>query len=106
MVIHVSMKVNTDSLKGFIWCAIFMMAFTTCFSQKPVIHAADKNHGTSGELVTLQGTFNSDITKVSVLFGGSQGNVQFVSDQLLEVRVPARAVAAGERAVVRERGVP
>ena len=68
MVIHVSMKVNTDSLKGFILPAIFMMASATCFAQKPVIRAADKTHGTSGELVTLQGTFNSDITKVSVLF--------------------------------------
>lgn len=85
------MKVNADSMKRWIAFVIFVMASATCFSQKPVIRAVDKTNATSGEVVTLQGTFNSDITKVSVSFGASRGNVQFVSDQLLEVRVPPGA---------------
>ena len=58
------------------------------FSQKPVIRAVDKTSAHSGEVVTFQGTFNNDITKIAVSFGGSSGRVKFVSDQLLEVQVP------------------
>lgn len=85
------MKVISDSLNRFILLAILIMASAACFAQKPVIRAIDKTQGTNGEVVTLQGTFNNDITKVSVSFGGSRGDVQFLSDQLLEVRVPPGA---------------
>lgn len=75
--------------------AILMMAFiighTTCFSQKPVIRDVDRSSGANGRVVTLQGTFNNDATKVAVSFGAAKGTVQFVSDQLLEVAVPAGA---------------
>lgn len=63
----------------------------TGFAQKPVIRNADKTSGANGEVVTLQGTFNKDITRVAVSFGAARGNVQFISDQLLEVKVPAGA---------------
>lgn len=85
------MKAIVDRPHRLIVVAILMMASSACFSQKPVIRAVDKIQGPSGALVSLQGTFNNDITKVSVSFGASQGSVQFVSDQLLEVRVPSGA---------------
>ena len=69
----------------------FMTGYTICFSQKPVIREVDKVLGSNGEVVTLQGTFLNDPTKVSVSFGAVKGNVQFLSDQLMEVKVPAGA---------------
>ena len=69
--------------------ACFILAHTVCLSQKPVIRDVDKLSGSNGEVVTLQGTFNNDATRVSVFFGAAKGAVQFVSDQLLEVAVPA-----------------
>ena len=70
---------------------LLMLGHTAAFSQKPVIRDVDKSSGSSGEIITLQGTFNNDATLVSVSFGAARGMVQFVSDQLLEVAVPAGA---------------
>lgn len=65
------------------------LSYHMCYSQKPVIRAVDKTSAVSGEVVTLQGTFNNNINSASVYFGATRGSVQFVSDQLLEVRVPS-----------------
>lgn len=69
----------------------FAMGYSASFSQQPVIREVDKVSARNGEVVTLQGNFNNDITRVSVTFGAAQGSVEFVSDQLLEVAVPAGA---------------
>ena len=64
------------------------LAFTACLAQKPVIREVDKANGGSGEVVTLQGNFYNVEPFISVSFGAARGDVQFVSDQLLEVLVP------------------
>lgn len=69
----------------------FLLGAGIGFAQKPVIRGVDKISGANGEVVTLQGTFNNDITRTAVSFGAARGNVQFISDQLLEVKVPAGA---------------
>ena len=82
------MKTNRAGRLFLMLMTLFTMGYTACFSQKPVIRDIDKVSGTSGEVVSLQGTFNNDMTRVAVSFGAARGTVQFVSDQLLEVQVP------------------
>src|SRR5687767_10812846 len=79
------------SWPAFMLMTLLLLGYTTAFSQKPVIRDVDKRSASGGEVVTLRGTFNSDITKVSVSFGAVRGDVQFVSDQLLEVKTPGGA---------------
>ena len=85
------MKAIQINRPGLILAACFSMVAITCLAQKPVIREVDKVAGGGGEMVTLQGTFNSDATQVSVSFGAVQANVSFASDQLLEVSVPPGA---------------
>jgi gliding motility-associated-like protein len=85
------MKTSSRSRPELILITCFVLVTTICFAQKPVINDADKVSARSGEVVTLQGTFNNDATRVAVSFGAQQGSVQFVSDQLLEVAVPPGA---------------
>lgn len=82
------MKRTLTTAAQWILSIVFTMAFPACFAQKPVIREVDKASGGSGEVVTLQGTFNNDATRVAVSFGAARGDVQFVSDQLLEVIIP------------------
>lgn len=82
------------SVTGILWRTCLALLFwslgnTIALAQQPVIRAADKVAGKTGELVTLQGTFNNDATRVAVSFGAVRGAVQFVSDRLLEVKVPS-----------------
>src|SRR5690348_8605183 len=86
--INISMKTNRTGRLFFMLMTLFTLGYTACFSQKPVIRDVDKVIGTSGEVVSLQGTFNNDMTRVAVSFGAARGTVQFASDQLLEVQVP------------------
>lgn len=69
--------------------ACISAGYTIASAQKPVIQRIDKASGGNGAIVTLQGTFNSNLTAVSVSFGAARGAVQFASEQLLEVTVPA-----------------
>jgi gliding motility-associated-like protein len=69
--------------------ALSIVASVPSFAQKPNITSIDKISGGNKEVITLQGnTFGTDATKLNVFFGASKGNVNFVSDQLLEVTVP------------------
>ena len=83
-----SMKAIHQTGARVIALTCIIISYTTCFAQKPVIRDVDKVKGSNGEVVTLQGTFNNDPAKVSVSIGASKANVQFISDQLLEVVVP------------------
>ncbi|MEX2233149.1 MAG: FG-GAP-like repeat-containing protein [Cyclobacteriaceae bacterium] len=83
------MKTIHKGLTRLVLLTCFIAGYTVCFSQKPVIRKVDKVSGSSGEVVTIQGTFNNDATRTSVTFGAVKGGVQFISDQLLEVAVPA-----------------
>ncbi len=85
------MKVIPAHTLRLLLLACFILGYTAGFSQKPVIREVDKSSGTSGEVITLQGTFNNDITRTAVSFGAVRGVVQFTSDQLLEVKVPGGA---------------
>lgn len=68
-----------------------LSGYTACFAQKPVIQQIDKESAGNGEIVTLQGTFNTTAGRLAVTFGATRGTVEFVSDQILEVKVPAGA---------------
>ena len=91
MISMLLMNAILKRLKAVLLLTGFVLCYAVCFSQKPVISSVDKVSGTNGKLVTIQGTFNNDINRVSVSFGAEKGAVQFVSDQLLEVQVPAGA---------------
>lgn len=70
----------------------FLMAgFTTCFPQKPSIHQVDKVSGANGDVITIQGIFVNDPARTIASFGAVRGDVRFLSDQLMEVGVPAGA---------------
>ncbi len=59
-------------------------------AQRPVIREVNKVSGSITEVVTLKGSnFGTDATKLSVFFGATKATIQFVSDQLMEVNIPA-----------------
>lgn len=59
------------------------------FAQKPEIKSIDKVSGSMEEVITIKGSFfGTDATKLAVTFGASNGTIQSVTDQLLEVKVP------------------
>ncbi len=62
----------------------------TAWAQRPVVREVDKVSGSMTELITLKGSnFGTDATKLSVFFGATKAVIQFVSDQLMEVNLPA-----------------
>lgn len=67
---------------------IFLTGLQVCFAQKPVIHSVDRHTAASGDVVTINGIFNGDISKLAVSFGAQRGTIKFASEQLLEVTVP------------------
>lgn len=63
------------------------------FAQKPMISSVDKTIAANEEVITFQGSgFGTSASNLSVTFGSSKGVVSFVSDQFLEVKVPAGAL--------------
>ena len=86
------MKVNLNTgIRLLFLLPCFVIGCTVSFAQKPVILSVDKTAAANGEIVTLQGTFNNDMTGTSVSFGAVKGDLQFISDQLIEVAMPAGA---------------
>lgn len=73
--------------------AVLVMAGISSFAQKPDITSVDRMIAGNQEIVTIKGSgFGIDHTKVAVFFGASKGTVNIpISDQLLEVMVPAGA---------------
>jgi gliding motility-associated-like protein len=62
------------------------------WAQKPIVSSVDKMSAGNQEIVTFKGSsFGTDPTKLAVFFGASKGIINFVSDQLLEVKVPTGA---------------
>src|SRR5690606_20983184 len=66
----------------------FVISYSACIAQKPVIRNVDKVKGANGEVITVQGTFNSDATNLSASIGAMKAEISFGSDQLLELLVP------------------
>jgi gliding motility-associated-like protein len=62
------------------------------WAQKPTITSVDRISAGNQEIVTIKGSgFGADATKLAVFFGASKGLINFISDQLLEVKVPSGA---------------
>ncbi|MBT1699903.1 VCBS repeat-containing protein [Fulvivirgaceae bacterium PWU4] len=71
---------------------IALCATLNAAAQKPIVLSADKENGALREVVTLRGSdFGSDATKLKVFFGAATGEIKEVSNQILQVRVPAGA---------------
>jgi gliding motility-associated-like protein len=72
-----------------------IVILTSCvisYGQRPVIRAVDKVIGGYTELITISGNnFGTDASKITVYFGASKGDIVSLSDQLIEVKVPAGA---------------
>ena len=70
----------------------FAVAGFSSFAQKPIVTSVDKPVANNQSVVKLTGSgFGTDATKLAVFFGAAKGTTSFVSDQLLEVKVPAGA---------------
>lgn len=60
------------------------------FGQKPEIKSFDKVKGPNGDLVSISGSnFGTNASQLAVFFGAAKGTILTVSDQLIEVTVPA-----------------
>jgi len=66
------------------------LSWTATYAQRPVVKVVSKRNGSSSELVTLKGTsFGTDATKLAVFFGATKATIKSITDQVLEVSVPA-----------------
>lgn len=75
-----------------IFTSLFFLIAFAAQAQKPNIIGVDKNAGGSGDVITLTGSdFGTDETKLKVHFGAAPATIKTVSNQLLEVYVPAGA---------------
>jgi gliding motility-associated-like protein len=82
-------KSRVTNMRIFIGVLLTLISLSS-LAQKPVITAIDKTTAGNQDIVTFQGSsFGTDATRLSVFFGASRGSVNFVSDQLLEVKVPS-----------------
>lgn len=72
--------------------AAFALAATSVFGQAPVITHVDKYVNGNGQRVTISGSnFGSNPANLVVWFGAAMGVIETVSDQTIEVTVPAGA---------------
>jgi len=66
------------------------LSWTAAHAQRPVVKVVSKSNGSSSEVVTLKGTsFGTDATKLAVFFGATKATIKSITDQVLEVNVPA-----------------
>lgn len=75
-----------------IYCLIIIlsMASGNVLAQKPVVKSIDKSFGSLGETLAISGAdFGNNMADIVVFAGGTQATVSFVSDQFIEVQVPA-----------------
>lgn len=72
--------------------AVVVLYATLVQAQKPIVLSSDKENGNFREVVTLRGSdFGTDKTKLKVFFGAAAAEIKEVSNQVMEVRVPAGA---------------
>lgn len=70
--------------------AAALFCITPAFAQRPVVKVVSKSNGSSSERVTLKGTsFGTDATKIAVFFGATKATIKTITDQVLDVSVPA-----------------
>lgn len=71
---------------------IMILSCGVVYAQRPEIRSVDKTSTSMSETVTIKGTnFGSDATKLVVYFGAVKGTILTVTNQLIEVEVPAGA---------------
>lgn len=76
----------------FATCVALAMASVSALAQKPVISSISKTTAENEEIITFQGSgFGTSAADLSVSFGASKGAINFVSDQLMEVKAPSGA---------------
>src|SRR5688572_17496941 len=69
---------------------IFTLLFVAVKAQKPEITGVDKVSGGLDDVVTIKGSsFGTDQTKLVVYFGAEKADIVSVTDQFLEVKIPA-----------------
>src|SRR6187455_2614316 len=72
-----------------IFTFVISMALVS-LAQKPEIKSIEKLSGHMDEVVLIKGAyFGTDNTKIAVTFGAAKGEVVSVTDQIIEVKVPA-----------------
>lgn len=68
---------------------VLLFNCSASYAQQPVIEEIDKQQGALREVVTLKGSgFGTNATQLQVWFGATQGSIQSITDQLVEVTVP------------------
>jgi gliding motility-associated-like protein len=72
-------------------CFTFLISIALpSLAQKPEINSVDKRAGHMDEVVIIKGAFfGTDPTKVAVTFGATRAQIISVTDQILEVKIPA-----------------
>ncbi len=69
---------------------IMMLACCAVYAQRPEIRSVDKTSTSMSEKVTIMGTnFGTDATKLAVYFGAVKGTILTVTNQMIQVEVPA-----------------
>lgn len=71
---------------------VLSLTLTHAFGQAPVITHIDKYIGGNGQRVTISGSnFGTNTANIIVWFGASKGVIETLTDQTIEVTVPAGA---------------
>jgi gliding motility-associated-like protein len=79
-----------NGIAVFLITAVFFLLSIQALAQKPSISSVDKFIAGNNEIVTIQGTnFGANAANIRVYFGAVRGTINFISDQLIEVKVPA-----------------
>ncbi|HEY9048561.1 MAG TPA: FG-GAP-like repeat-containing protein [Ohtaekwangia sp.] len=69
---------------------VLLMAFNLSFGQRPDIRSVHQTSGSMSEQLTLTGSnFGTNAADLAVYFGAVKASIVSVTDQLLEVQVPA-----------------
>lgn len=84
-------RVNSMQVtRFFLFLGIF--GFTKLFAQSPYVNAVDKKSARAQETLTIQGiNFGTNPAAIKVIFGNVNASPQTITDQLIEVPVPAGA---------------
>lgn len=86
----IAMKHQRNGNASLLLVAVFTLISLQAWAQKPSITSVDKFIAGNNEIVTIQGTnFGTTAANIRVYFGSVRGTINFISDQLLEVKVPA-----------------
>jgi gliding motility-associated-like protein len=73
---------------AFLICTLFVTI--TCWAQRPEINSINKISGPTGDVVVIGGTsFGTNASNIVVSFGATNGSILSITNQRLEVAIPA-----------------